>query len=100
MPRRDTLTSLNNYAFAQLFNRNILQHLLRLGANEFTLLPKVFKLAVDRMLKALRLDLDLDLLELIRKTVCDTGDDGDKLELDKPAANMQVCTDRGTTKAN
>ena len=29
------------------------------------------------MLKALRLDLDLDLLELIRKTVCDTGDDGD-----------------------
>ena len=42
------------------------------------------------MLKTLRLDLDLDLLELIRKTVCDTGDGGDKLELDKPAANMQV----------
>ena len=41
------------------------------------------------MLKTLRLDLDLDLLDLNRKTVCDAGDAGDKLELNKLAANMQ-----------
>ena len=32
--------------------------------------------AVDRMLETLRLNLDLDPLELIRKTVCDAGDAG------------------------
>ena len=36
----------------------------------------LINIAVDRMLKTLRLNLDLDPLELIRKTVCDAGDAG------------------------